>query len=268
MLRRWTPSLLILQLGCHSPGSTTSTVPVALTDAAASSSSAAVSAPSAFTDASSGGADIASGETLLVQRGRFEGAARIRNDVDATAARRALDATYSRYLGGPCPTVPAAEHAQTWTELDKRKAEATSRGLFRPIVVQRIDGRFTDASVDEVLFVIDDGECVQNGGTSMTLVVVAAAALVHAHGKLALRARESFGGWGDADHVVGVVTHGGLDVIVWRGGAVMRFAPKFERTMFSTVRGELAQLPQFTPGATFFRGEGAARCPAGRRATT
>ncbi len=80
-------------------------------------------------------------------------------------ASRVLDATFKKYLhGGPCPPNPALARAGTWGELDRLQAEAHARGHFHPVVVQRIDGSFSRAGVEETLYAIALGECVGNGG--------------------------------------------------------------------------------------------------------
>ncbi len=88
-------------------------------------------------------------------------------DPSSAEAVRVLGAAFARYLRGPCPPKSAAvTNAGTWGELDRLRAEAHARGLFRPHVIQRIAGSFSRAGAEETLYAVELNECVANGWTA------------------------------------------------------------------------------------------------------
>jgi hypothetical protein len=88
-------------------------------------------------------------------------------------ARRVLDRAFNkRYLRGECAKDPAATRAGTWTELDRLRSAARARGQFRPRILQRVEGSFTRAGADEILYAVALGDCVDNGWTACVDLIV------------------------------------------------------------------------------------------------
>jgi hypothetical protein len=134
---------------------------------------------------------------------------------DAKEAKRALDATFPKYIAADakCPKNKRAEQAGTWVQLDELQVEAERRGEFKPTVVQRVIGSFTRAHADETLYRIVIEHCVANGGSDWLDVIFSTPDLYTKTPKVRVRIPES--DWGPPPRWASVVTDPdeGIDVL-------------------------------------------------------
>lgn len=173
------------------------------------------------------------GESVIYEDGHFVAAPRIRDAVGDGLAKRVLGATFSRYLTTECPKIPGVEHATGWVELDRMQSEASALGLFRPKIVQRVDGHFTAPYLDETLFTIDIGNCVNNAAYQVMHVVFDTSKVETPNTQLRARVRVETHHWGGI-RFVGVVERDGLDVLIATTDGYSHYAD--------------AQLRRFLPG--------------------